>query len=159
LERDIDKWTIQLKEEIMHIIAYTSECQSIDDDIDSILSDIVKISKKNNEKTGLTGVLFLHNHTFLQIIEGAHDALESLMTRLQMDTRHKNIVRIIDEEIPGRSFGSWSMDSFNLSDNECIDLKELTTIVGVGKRGLKINNEALIKFYKTMLRSNSLKDS
>ncbi len=142
----------------MHIIAYTSECQSIDDDIDFTFSDIVEISQKNNEKIGLTGVLFLHEYMFLQIIEGEHDALESLMARLQMDTRHKNIVRIIDEEIPGRSFGSWSMDSFNLSDNECIDLKALTTIVGVGKGGLKINNEALIKFYKTMLKSNSLKD-
>jgi hypothetical protein len=143
----------------MHIIAYTSDYQGVDGDIDSILQNIVKTSQKNNEEMEVTGVLFLHNHIFLQIIEGSQDALETLMAKLRRDTRHKNIIRIIDEQISGRSFGGWSMDSFNLSDDECIDLRELTKIVDGDKQGSKINNEALIKFYKTMQKSRALTNS
>ncbi|MFT7492520.1 MAG: hypothetical protein ACI80S_002123 [Pseudohongiellaceae bacterium] len=127
-----------------------------DSDIDSILLNIVETSIKNNKRLEITGVLFLHNQIYLQIIEGTQDVLECLMNRLHIDSRHTNIVKIIDEEISSRSFGSWSMDSFNLSGDESIDLRELTKIGDVGKRGLKINSEVLLKFYKTMLRSHSL---
>jgi len=143
----------------MHIIAYKSDYQGASSEIESTLLDIAEKSTKNNQAIGITGVLFLHNHMFLQVLEGAQDALERLMSHLQLDSRHKNIVRIIDEEILGRSFGNWSMDSFNLSDGESIDLRELTKIVDEGKQGLKINNDALLKFHKTMLKFRSLKNS
>jgi hypothetical protein len=115
----------------MHIIAYISDFQDIDSDINFILSDINEKSKRNNQCAGITGVLYLHKNIFLQIIEGSHDSLEGLMARLKTDVRHKNITRIIDEEALERSADNWSIDPFslnffNLSDGEHIDLRELT---------------------------------
>ena len=110
----------------MHIIAYTSDYQITDGDTNTVLSDIAEKSRINNKRLGVTGALYLHRQTFLQVIEGTQDALEVLMAKLQADVRHKNIVRIIDEKIYNRSAGSWSLNSFSLSDGEYIDIKELT---------------------------------
>jgi phage regulator Rha-like protein len=115
----------------MHVIAYTSDCQCINNGVNSALLDITCKSRKNNKRTGITGVLYLNKNTFLHIIEGARDTLESLMITLRADTRHKNIVRIIDEEVFDRPAGIQRMDSFSvhslsLSDGEYIDLKNLT---------------------------------
>jgi hypothetical protein len=99
--------------------------------VNSALLDITCKSRKNNKRMGITGALYLNKNTFLHIIEGARDTLESLMITLRADTRHKNIVRIIDEEVLDRSTDILSMDSFrvrslSLSDGEYIDLKDLT---------------------------------
>jgi hypothetical protein len=115
----------------MHVIAYTSDCQCINNGVNSALLDITCKSRKNNKRMGITGALYLNKNTFLHIIEGARDTLESLMITLRADTRHKNIVRIIDEEVLDRSTDILSMDSFrvrslSLSDGEYIDLKDLT---------------------------------
>jgi hypothetical protein len=53
----------------MHLIVYTSTLTD-PDNINTILTDIVVQSKKNNPRLGITGLLFYHNQRFLQIIEG-----------------------------------------------------------------------------------------
>lgn len=88
----------------MHLIVYTSKYTGLEEEIDSVLNNICLLSKRNNFKHDITGVLFYHNKRFLQIIEGNIDPLEKLMTILEHDARHKNIERLIDSSIPKRSF-------------------------------------------------------
>lgn len=140
----------------MHIIVYTSELASDEDDVNKLLADVVAKSKINNPRRGISGLLFYHNGRFLQIIEGEHDALEQLMSILQQDSRHKDIVRIIDEDIYQRSFAQWNMDSLNLSPDETIDLKELEIIRDVIKRNMDIDTGILAEFYKAMLATHEL---
>lgn len=140
----------------MHLIVYTSELTERPENIDKILTDIVTVSKINNQRRAITGLLFYHNERFLQFIEGEKHELESLMLTLAKDPRHKNIERIIDEYIPVRGFTNWSMESLNLSNNEVISLSQLNSIRDVYKKNFNIVSNILSMFYKLMLESYNL---
>ena len=137
----------------MHLIVYTSEYVPGNDDIGDVLSDIVKTAKARNPGRGITGLLFYHNHRFIQFIEGKQHALEELMAELENDPRHCNIERIIDQSVKERGFKRWNMDTLNLSDLREIDPEELNSIRDAYKHNMLVDSEILAGFYKAMLEA------
>jgi hypothetical protein len=135
----------------MHFIVYTSEYIGKEEDINPVLDDIVKKSKINNLAHGITGLLFYHNQRFIQVLEGERDALEGLMSILEKDNRHKNIQRILDQQIKKRGFMDWNMDSLNLTEGQDIDPDELIRIRDAYKKHLLVDSKLLVEFYKAML--------
>ena len=135
----------------MHFIVYTSEYIGKEEDINLVLDDIVKKSKINNLEHGITGLLFYHNQRFIQVLEGERDALEGLMSILEKDNRHKNIQRILDQQIKKRGFMDWNMDSLNLTEGQDIDPDELIRIRDSYKKHLLVDSKLLVDFYKAML--------
>ncbi len=72
--------------------------------------DILRASHTNNPRDDITGFLIsLDNGTFLQILEGPHDAVERSFQRISDDPRHTGITIIYDEEADKRAFADWSM--------------------------------------------------
>ena len=63
----------------------------------------------NNQKHNITGLLIYKNKQFAQVIEGDEDAMESIWSKIQRDTRHKDIQLLSLEPIDNRSFTKWSM--------------------------------------------------
>ena len=53
------------------------------------LSAILKQSKCNNPKLGITGVLCFSDHTFMQVLEGGREAVSRLYNRIVGDPRHQ----------------------------------------------------------------------
>jgi hypothetical protein len=137
----------------MHLIIYTSQYVGDIDEIDKVLSDITITAKINNLESGITGLLFYHNNYFVQVIEGERDTLEGLISILENDNRHKNIERVVDEEINKRKFSDWNMDSFNLSEEDKIDPEELKKILDVYRNVLKVDAKSLVGFFKVMIGS------
>lgn len=138
----------------MHLIIYISEYTGSDDDIDTDLVEITRLSKSNNLEAEITGLLFYQNHHFLQVIESKQSTLENLMAVLAEDKRHRNIERILDEKISTRSFSDWNMDSFNLSDDEHLDTAEIKKITEKFKKNIMLDSggtSMLVHFYKSML--------
>lgn len=135
----------------MHFIVYTSEYIGKEEDINLVLDDIVKKSKINNPVYGITGLLFYHNKRFIQVLEGEKEALEGLMSILEKDNRHKNIQRILDQQIKKRGFMDWNMDSLNLTEGQDIDPDELIRIRDAYKKHLFVDSKLLVEFYKAML--------
>jgi len=135
----------------MHFIVYTSEYIGKEEDINPVLDDIVKKSKTNNPEYGITGLLFYHNQRFIQVLEGERDALEGLMSILEKDHRHKNIQRILDQQIKKRGFKDWNMDSLHLAKGQDIDPDELIRIRDAYKKHLLVDSKLLVEFYKAML--------
>jgi len=135
----------------MHFIVYTSEYIGKEEDINLVLDDIVKKSKINNPEHGITGLLFYHNQRFIQVLEGERDTLEGLMSILEKDNRHKNIQRILDQQIKKRGFKDWNMDSLNLAEGQDIDPDELMRIRDAYKKHLLVDSKLLVEFYKAML--------
>ena len=89
-------------------ILYTSQAQRLmtEEDCQAILAE----SRRNNLRDGLTGMLiYVTNGTFLQVLEGADDALERTMERIARDPRHEHLGVILDIRVDDRSFGDWSM--------------------------------------------------
>ena len=76
---------------------------------DTTLKDIIASSKKNNPEEGVTGCLLSGSNTFLQLLEGPTDFIDTLYSKISKDKRHENVATLCDENIDERLFLSWSM--------------------------------------------------
>jgi Sensors of blue-light using FAD len=79
------------------------------------LALIMKQSKTNNAKSGVTGVLCLSEGIFLQVLEGGRTAVSALYNRIANDARHRDVVLLHYEEINERCFSGWSMGEVNMA--------------------------------------------
>lgn len=79
------------------------------------LSTILKQSKLNNPRVGVTGVLCFSGGIFLQVLEGGRSAVSRLYNRIAADARHTEVVLLSYEEIGERRFTGWAMGQVNLS--------------------------------------------
>lgn len=140
----------------MHLIVYTSDYKGSTNFITNDLSCITTTAKKNNPKLGITGALFYHQGKFLQLIEGNQDNLEQLMELITIDPRHDNINRLIDQSIEERKLPDWNMDSLDLDGQSKLDDQELKLLTDVYTTNLIVNTDALLHFYKAMLKSRML---
>ena len=79
------------------------------------LISILKKSKANNPKAGVTGVLCYSEGIFMQVLEGGRVAVNLLYNRIASDARHSDVVLLHYEEIAERRFAGWSMGQVNMS--------------------------------------------
>ena len=87
-------------------VVYVSEKT---DSSDTTLKDIIASSKKNNPEEDITGCLLSGSNSFLQLLEGPADFIDTLYSKISKDNRHENVVTLCDEKIDERLFLSWSM--------------------------------------------------
>ena len=87
-------------------VVYVSEKTNVSD---TTLKDIIASSKKNNPEEDVTGCLLSGSNSFLQLLEGPADFIDTLYSKISKDNRHKNVVTLCDEKIDERLFLSWSM--------------------------------------------------
>lgn len=76
---------------------------------------ILKKSKANNPKHGITGVLCFSEGIFLQALEGGRSAVNQLYGRIVSDARHTNVELLCYDEIGERRFAGWSMGQVNVA--------------------------------------------
>ena len=76
---------------------------------------ILKKSKLNNPRHGVTGVLCFSAGIFLQVLEGGRTPVSTLYNHIAKDPRHHEVVLLSYEEIGERSFSGWSMGQVNMS--------------------------------------------
>ena len=87
-------------------VVYVSEKT---DASDTTLKDIIASSKKNNPEEDITGCLLSGSNSFLQLLEGPADFIDTLYSKISKDNRHGNVVTLCDDKIDERLFLSWSM--------------------------------------------------
>ena len=77
---------------------------------------ILKQSKANNARTGVTGALCLCSteRIFIQVLEGGRDAVNALYRRILADPRHADAVLLHYQEVDERRFPGWSMGQVNM---------------------------------------------
>ena len=91
------------------------------DSSDASLAQIIDSSTKNNPETGVTGCLLSGSNSFLQLLEGPRQTIDTLYATINADNRHKNVVVLTDEYIDERLFASWSMKLAPFDDLEWSD--------------------------------------
>lgn len=84
----------------------------------SCVDDILRQSIRNNKVSDITGILLFINGSFLQVLEGPSDALDSTYAKILDDPRHTDELKILDTEILARQFDGWSMGHAELSRKE-----------------------------------------
>ena len=74
----------------MKRLTYTSKLTAplSEDDVE----EIGRISKRNNQKQGITGVLIYFSGFFFQIIEGDEVRIDRLYEKIGQDRRHTDIL-------------------------------------------------------------------
>jgi len=79
------------------------------------LEAIHRTARELNALDGITGLLIFNGTHFLQIIEGAPNAIQDLINRLRLDHRHSSIEVRDEQLIDERSFADWSMELVRVS--------------------------------------------
>ena len=77
------------------------------------VADILRASRANNPKAGLTGMLLFNGSTFLQVLEGPVAGIERLYETITCDHRHEEITLIDLISIEVRDYEAWSMASLD----------------------------------------------
>ena len=79
------------------------------------LTAILRASRANNPKTGVTGVLCCSDGIFMQAIEGGRGVVSKLFQKIAADPRHTDVVLLSYEEISERRFAGWAMGQVNVA--------------------------------------------
>jgi hypothetical protein len=89
-----------------------------------MLDDILTRSRRNNLKTGITGLLCVSDQIFVQILEGGRDEVCDLYGAILKDKRHTHVRMLSYEEIETREFAGWTMGHVNAAKlNPAVVLK------------------------------------
>jgi len=94
-------------------LTYTS-LASLDLDAED-LEAIHRSAREANALEGITGLLIFNGTHFLQIVEGAPQAIDELVERLRRDPRHNGFEIRDERAIDHRSFADWSMELVRVS--------------------------------------------
>jgi hypothetical protein len=94
---------------LRQIVYHSVACGRID------TASILEQSRHNNALDGLTGVLWLRNRHFVQVLEGHALSVAETFARISRDPRHEDITILSDQEIETREFGYWSMEDATTS--------------------------------------------
>lgn len=89
------------------------------------LGAILAASHANNPPQGLTGILLYSDGRFIQVLEGARDAVEALYERIKADPRHEAVRRVITREVAQRDFADWSMGYRALTATDLVSHPQL----------------------------------
>ncbi|MCB4808096.1 BLUF domain-containing protein [Tamlana sp. 62-3] len=103
---------------MLRTIAYKSKVKSGL----SILSTemVFKETLSNNFKHNITGVLVKNKDIFFQIIEGDSNLINQLFKKITNDSRHNNIIQLVNGSISSRSFSNFKAGYTVIEDSESI---------------------------------------
>lgn len=106
-------------EQIIYISTSRAPVRPSDQEVQHILS----VSRRNNARDGLSGLLVVGGRRFLQVLEGPKEALDRTFNRIRADDRHFAVVEITRRTVEQRGFPEWDMGYE-------VDGQRLTEIVG-----------------------------
>lgn len=95
--------------QIIYISRSTFEATETNNKIEPNIARILSKSRVNNRINGLVGVLYFGDGVFFQCLEGEEGAVNTLLTKLEADTRHKDLKVIAKKYVDSLSFQDWAM--------------------------------------------------
>lgn len=116
-------------ESIFHLV-YQSEA-SVDISYTDI-RDILEVSRRNNSRDGITGLLIYRDGYFLQLLEGDEAKVHLILNKIRADKRNHSLQVLIETTSDQRLFEDWSMAFFDAdipspATESLLDLFELST--------------------------------
>jgi len=76
---------------------------------DATLGKLMRHSRRKNAQRDITGLLVMQPPRFIQVLEGAPEAVHPLVDVIERDTRHTDFEVISERAIRDREFGCWRM--------------------------------------------------
>lgn len=82
---------------------------------------LLELSRRNNERAGLSGMLLYCSQSFLQVLEGDEEALRTTYARILTDDRHTNLRMLMNADVAAPLFPDWTMGFEHVDDEELAD--------------------------------------
>jgi hypothetical protein len=82
------------------------------------LDALLEVSRRNNARLEVTGMLLYHDGDFMQVLEGEEEAVREILRRIMADSRHSGILVLDDTPVPDREFAGWWMGFRRLERGE-----------------------------------------
>ncbi|MBB5395467.1 BLUF domain-containing protein [Mucilaginibacter sp. AK015] len=121
---------------------------------DEQLVNLLNSARNMNLKHQVTGVLLYSEGTFIQVLEGNSSDVDHILSKIETDSRHKNLITLVDEPITERNFPEWSMGFYTPNADN------ITHLAGYLKSTNKIEGKrdggAAVTMLKTFIESNKL---
>ena len=96
-----------MNEKFTYHLSYVSTC--CDRLCMGHIKEILDISNENNKSLGITGILIYCNKYFFQILEGDKESVEALFSKISIDPRHDNVIKLQGTFVKSRQFDQWNM--------------------------------------------------
>jgi len=80
------------------------------------VAGILRVSRANNRRLGLTGFLLHDQRQFFQVIEGDPHAVGATLLRIADDGRHRDVRLLAARPVVFRLFSDWNMKSAAFCD-------------------------------------------
>jgi len=97
-------------------IIYCSQASS-DISPDELVA-LLELSRLNNSRDGLSGMLLYCSQSFLQVLEGDSATLDATYDRIRADDRHMNLRLLLDAEVAEPLFPDWTMGFDHVDDED-----------------------------------------
>lgn len=92
--------------EIFHLVYFS---EAADDLSYTDIKEILEVSRNNNARDQITGLLIYRDGHFLQLLEGSEDVVRSTLERIRHDDRNYKVKILHESQSPERLFPSWSL--------------------------------------------------
>lgn len=93
----------------MRLIRLLYCSKSIDEIDPSILDPILDVSRKNNSRLDITGLLCTDEQYFIQLLEGGFREVNDTYCRIVGDHRHRKLTLLYYQNVTTRMFPQWTM--------------------------------------------------
>jgi hypothetical protein len=91
-----------------YAISYVSTA-NIDFQDQEIEDMMIKTNQFNSDEK-ITGILLYNERNFFQLIEGEKKAIQNLYEKIRQDSRHKDIIKILEKPVFEPSFDGYLTD-------------------------------------------------
>lgn len=118
------------------------------------LAEILTVSRVNNRRSDLTGLLLYSHGTFIQVLEGPEEKVNTTFERILHDERHKNIITLINITTLQRDFSEWSMGFTALNADKYNELEGY--LKSPGNKLDQRQNSTAVSVLKTFIKTNQL---
>lgn len=110
------------------------------------LHEIVEKFQIYNDSNGITGLMIYHNMNIMQYIEGEDNVIKNIFKKISNDSRHHNIIKLIEETSLERRVQDW---------NVCFEEKSKYTFLEFVELCINnIQNLSLIKLFNIFIKVN-----
>jgi Sensors of blue-light using FAD len=75
----------------------------------SELLRLVERCNENNAAADVTGLLLHREGNFIQVLEGAEEAVKRTLSIIGTDARHRGLITLLSDRLPDRQFPGWPL--------------------------------------------------
>ncbi|WP_058972716.1 diguanylate phosphodiesterase [Type-D symbiont of Plautia stali] len=118
----------------------------------NMIQEMVNKANDSNQLCGVTGILLFDGLHFFQLLEGPDAAVKEIYHRIGIDSRHHNLVTLMQDVAPARRFGNVGMELFDLREHDKADALQAILDKTTYRYSLTYKDRA-IQFLRTFLEA------